>query len=448
MTLNSSTRKQSTVVSDVVHHSGLRYANLTDAGSPSSSVRPVRDTEPQPSGSNAVFPQLPSRLRQLMGPAVESHPQSHNAFFLNVTAPQRGKKLPVLMFIHGGAWSTGGGSVRWYDGHDLAAAGMIVVTVNYRLGAAGHIRSDDEPHGPLNELILALRWIRDSIEYYGGDPENITVAGQSAGAWYAWALAQVSQASGLMRRVALWSLPDIQPWNFAQRRSFSQQVLGDRPVIPHSFSEYRQVMERGNAELASFPSPLGAMPPMYLPAEKYPVHDWLRRVHNAVQRLHVRHVYVRHTAHEMTPFLPKPDDDKNISRTLAAVQGRVRQDTIHDQWATDLLARDDSPHDQMVQQATWESYGRTAAAISELANMANLHIVPRRFRGRSETVGLGSPHCFDLPFQFNNLANWHDAPMLKGLDLKVAERWAQELRDDLLEFMHGDSSSKPEELGT
>lgn len=436
-----------TVVNHVVHHRGVRYATLADPHCPWSAVVPVHPHEVNPTGSAAVFPQLPSRLRMLMGPAVEAHPQEHNAFYLNVTAPQSGWKLPVLVFIHGGAWSTGGGPVRWYHGGGLAASGVVVVTLNYRLGVAGHLRYDDTPHAVMDELILALQWVQRFIGNYGGDPQNVTVAGQSAGAWYAWALAQEPRASGLLQRVALWSLPEIQPWSFSQRRHFTRQILGEASEAVITTANYQALMQRGNDKLRATPSPLGAMPPMYLPAEERPIFGINRHVEQSVKRLHVKDVYIRHTAHEMTPFLPAPKEQAKVEETLASLKQRCKHRAISDPWPSEELIGDGSVYEQMVARATWESYGQLAEAIVTVGHKAGLRMVSRRFVGR--TAGrLGSPHCFDLPFQFNNVQNWYDAPMLEGIENSVAERWGIEVRDDLIEFMYGESSICRKELGT
>lgn len=448
MNPKSSAQQQPAVDTSTVHHGGLRYANLTHPDSPWSGVQPVSHSQVEPSGSDAVFPQLPSRLREIMGPAVEHLPQDHNAFFLNVTAPQRGNKLPVLVFIHGGAWATGGGTVRWYSGHGLAGAGVVVVTVNYRLGPAGHLRRDKQSHVPLDDLLHALRWVHTTIGEYGGDPTNITVAGQSAGAWYAWALAQDPRAGELMHRVALWSLPTVQPWSFTYRCEFTDHVLGQQAEDSVGLAEYEQVMQRGGAQLRTTSVPAGTMPPMYLPAEARPEKGLVQCVKNAVDKLHVEDIYVRHTAHEMAPFLPARQEDEKVSETLAALELRHEHDTISDQWPSAMLFEDGSRYDQMVQRATWGSYGKLAATIVETARTAQLRVIPRRFGGRSAVEGLGSPHCFDLPFQFKNLSDWHDAPMLQALDQVTATQWAAELSDDFLEFMHGDSSMSPRELGT
>src|SRR6202022_5192864 len=112
--------------------------------------------------------------------------------FLNVYAKSThgddGDGLPVLVWIHGGGYTQGDG--RGFDGTKLAQDGVVVVTLNYRLGALGflaHPALASQPGGPAGNYGLmdqqaAPRWVQRNIRRLGGDPENVTIAGQSAGA--------------------------------------------------------------------------------------------------------------------------------------------------------------------------------------------------------------------------------------------------------------------------
>lgn len=119
-------------------------------------------------------------------------PFSEDCLYLNIWAPaQPGEKLPVAFYIHGGAFLGGYGHEAEFDGTAYAKKGVILVTINYRLGVWGYLahpwlREENEHnvsgnYGTLDQ-IAALRWVRENIAAFGGDPENITVFGQSAGA--------------------------------------------------------------------------------------------------------------------------------------------------------------------------------------------------------------------------------------------------------------------------
>lgn len=125
---------------------------------------------------------------------------------LNVWAPAEGEGLPVMVFIHGGSFITGSGAIGGYDGARFARDGVVLVTINYRLGAEGFGWFGDGPANlGLRDQIGALEWVRDSIAAFGGDPTNVTVFGESAGAMSIGSLLAIERARPLFRRAILQS---------------------------------------------------------------------------------------------------------------------------------------------------------------------------------------------------------------------------------------------------
>jgi para-nitrobenzyl esterase len=133
---------------------------------------------------------------------------SEDCLFLNVWTPGTNatKKQAVLVYIHGGGFVEGSGGVDVYDGEELAKKGIVVVTVNYRLGVFGFLAhpelSAESPHGVsgnygILDQLAALQWIKKNIASFGGDPSRVTIAGQSAGASSVNALIMAPQAAGL-----------------------------------------------------------------------------------------------------------------------------------------------------------------------------------------------------------------------------------------------------------
>ncbi|MCY3971868.1 MAG: carboxylesterase family protein, partial [Acidobacteria bacterium] len=135
---------------------------------------------------------------------------SEDCLYLNLwTAGDDGDRLPVMVWIHGGALTRGSGSLPLYDGTALARKGVVVVTVNYRLGPFGYLahpalsaESDQEVSGNYGVLdqIFALEWVRDNIATFGGDPDRVTIFGESAGAWSVNVLQASPLARGLFHR--------------------------------------------------------------------------------------------------------------------------------------------------------------------------------------------------------------------------------------------------------
>ena len=123
-------------------------------------------------------------------------------------APDPQAKLPVLVFIHGGAFLTGSGSLAAYDGAALAARGTVVVTVNYRLGMFGWLRAPElgaTGNEGLADQAAALAWVQAEIAAFGGDPANVTVFGESAGAASIAAHLAAGRGGSLFRRAILQS---------------------------------------------------------------------------------------------------------------------------------------------------------------------------------------------------------------------------------------------------
>ncbi len=137
-------------------------------------------------------------------------PHSEDCLYLNVWTPKAdaGAKLPVMVWIHGGAYVFGSGSLDLYSGAPLAKRGAVVVTINYRLmqlGFFAHPALEREtPGGPVNfgllDQIEALRWVRANIARFGGDPGNVTIFGQSAGGKSVLALFSSPLARGLFHK--------------------------------------------------------------------------------------------------------------------------------------------------------------------------------------------------------------------------------------------------------
>ncbi len=122
---------------------------------------------------------------------------------LNIWTPAvDSARRPVLVWIHGGGFVCGSGSLNIYDGSKFARSGVVCVTINYRLGVDGFLLIDGAPaNRGLLDQVAALCWVRDNIAAFGGDPDAVTIAGESAGAMSVTTLLTMPIAAGLFRRV-------------------------------------------------------------------------------------------------------------------------------------------------------------------------------------------------------------------------------------------------------
>jgi para-nitrobenzyl esterase len=205
----------------------------------------LRWRAPQPPGSwdgdrdagevGAICIQPPSNGDPGVGPL----PMSEDCLTLNVWTPQqRGPQpLPVMVWIHGGGYNNGSGTAGLYDGANLARLGVVVVTINYRLGRLGFFdhpaleadraRGEAAANYGVMDQIAALEWVRDNAVAFGGDPGNVTIFGESAGGVAVTQLMVAPSARGLFHRAVVQS---------GMGRQRSAELALDRPGRPSAQS--------------------------------------------------------------------------------------------------------------------------------------------------------------------------------------------------------------------
>ena len=212
---------------DVVVFKGIPYA------APPTGDRRWRPPEPPEKWTdvrNALEfgPQCPQPPRGSV-----SMPSSEDCLTLNVWSPAKSadERLPVMVWIHGGGYVVGSGARPQFDGENLARRGVVIVTLNYRLGALGFLahpalslESDRRASGNygLLDQIAALHWVRANIAAFGGDPANVTLFGQSGGAYSTCILVVSPLAKGLFHRAIAQSVPLL----FGPKRRLNRRYYG------------------------------------------------------------------------------------------------------------------------------------------------------------------------------------------------------------------------------
>lgn len=197
-------------------------------------------------------------------PGVGPLPMSEDCLTLNVWTPagRGGAPLPVMVWIHGGGYNNGSGTAALYDGANMARRGVVVVTINYRLGRLGFFdhpalaveRAPGEPAGNYGVMdqIAALEWVRDHAAAFGGDPGTVTIFGESAGGAAVTQLMIAPAARGLFHRAVVQS---------GMGRQRSAELALDRPGRPSAQSLGR-VWARGAGLAAEVTADdLRAVPP-------------------------------------------------------------------------------------------------------------------------------------------------------------------------------------------
>lgn len=161
-------------------------------------------------------------------------PENEDCLFLNIWAPpgtKPGDAKPVMVWIHGGAYVLGSSSQPLYDGRRLATGGdVIVVSLNYRIGVFGfldlsQVSSRFDSNIGLRDVLAALRWVRDNIAAFGGDPSRVTVFGESAGAGIVTTLLAIPEADGLFAGAIAQSSPATSVYDQTRAQRVTRQVL-------------------------------------------------------------------------------------------------------------------------------------------------------------------------------------------------------------------------------
>ena len=191
---------------------GIPYAHAQRFRKPER-VKPwdgVKDVQSYGYVSPLLHPEQPGGNGEMMVPHMY-WPEKEDCQNLNIWTPsiRDGRKRPVMVWLHGGGFSAGSSIEQLaYDGENLSRAGdVVVVSVNHRLNVLGYLdlspfgeKYRDSANAGNLDLIAALEWIRDNIEGFGGDPENVTLFGQSGGGVKVWSLLQMPEADGLFHK--------------------------------------------------------------------------------------------------------------------------------------------------------------------------------------------------------------------------------------------------------
>lgn len=390
-----------------------------------------------------VPPQPPSRLRAAMGDFESVQGEDCLTLTISTPAADRGKR-PVLLWLHGGAFWTGAGSLPWYSGVPLSRHGdVVVVGVNYRLGALGfmNLPGVSPPNLGLLDQIAALRWVSEEIAAFGGDPDNITLVGQSAGGLSILAMLAQPESRARFRRAIVQSAPFgrmLRPLDAATRIGESvQRALGITEASQWADVSAEQINAAqliAARELAGFAV---TTPPFIPVADHQLLGDDL--IGAALAGAVERDLMIGYTRDESAAFFAS---DERIAQAGAeqvrAVFARffgAAADAAIDEYR--LRARSPDSFGLLSEVLGDASFG---AGLFDFAARMNDYGRPAhvfRFDWRAPDNRFGACHCIELPFMFDTLPAW-DAPMLEGGDAEDMARLAATMRDAWIAFArHG-----------
>lgn len=216
-------------------------------------------------------------------------PMSEDCLNLNVWAPKDARNAPVIVWIHGGALTRGTSSQITYDGAALAKRGVVVVSINYRLGMLGYLAhpelSAESPDGVsgnygLLDQIAALKWVKENISAFGGNPDNVTVAGQSAGALSVVYLMASPRARGLFHKAIaqsayIPSMPELKSKRFGMPSAEDEGVYFAGKLGARNIDALRAIDAKaliGGPALAGY-EPSGTVDGVVLPRQLVDIFD-------------------------------------------------------------------------------------------------------------------------------------------------------------------------------
>ncbi|MET3907510.1 para-nitrobenzyl esterase [Bradyrhizobium sp. S3.3.6] len=391
-----------------------------------------------------VPPQLPSRLDSVMGTyEVE---QSEDCLHLDIwTTHRAGDNAPVLVFLHGGAFMTGGGSLPCYDGSVLAREnGLVVVNITSRLGLLGFWPGPDfgELNLGLHDQAAALRWIREAISCFGGDPARITVIGQSAGAFSIAAFLGTDLGRDLFSRAIIMSAPvGVELRTVETARPLAKTLLdvlglADQDVDRLRTMSVDQILGLLRGLQSRPPAIPGDISPPFMPVLDSSLipRDPVASIQNGSAQW--CDIMIGVTREEYAAFsLSNPTlndlSENEVNEIFKLQLGSGAADAILKIRSARVPA---IPRTIVGDLYTDKLFTDANLAVATAQAKAGRNVFSYRFDWQSPVPGLGACHCIDLPFLFGNIDVWRNVPMLKGADRREVEELSRRFRGAIAAF--------------
>jgi para-nitrobenzyl esterase len=375
----------------------------------------------------SICPQPPLRISEALG--EHGGRQSEDCLTLTVWSPlPLGRSRPVLVWIHGGAFLSGGGSIPWYDGARLARDNdIVVVGVNYRLGALGFLCRPGLVNGNMGFLdqIRAIEWLNENAASFGCDPRQVTLMGQSVGAISIACMLALPPVRQLFRRAIFLSGGLLGTLSAAEAVDVADRFCASLGIDPNSGDALHrlqcaptpQILDAQLATIRATVRPAGDVMPVFslatvsgLPAGsalEIAVQEGAREIDALVST----------TSEEMRIFQGldpritdlKSNDLPKVAQGLFGDSGLSRIDRAR-------RARPGATPPQLLADAYTEWFAqsgrRMATATAEGRGSAWLY----RFDWSAPGSGYGACHCIDLPFVFGTFDAFRGARILGGAE--------------------------------
>ncbi|HEY6643221.1 carboxylesterase/lipase family protein [Povalibacter sp.] len=384
----------------------------------------------------AACVQPPSRAGNIYAdppPAI-----SEDCLFLNIWAPRAARKAPVFVWIYGGALSSGASNLSMYEGSKLASRGVVFVSINYRLGILGYLahpqlsaESPEKISGNygLKDQIAALRWIQRNIAAFGGDPANVTIAGESAGALSVMHLMNSPPARGLFAKAIaqsayMISLPELKQ---AKYGSPSAETIGEQLATAIGAPDLATLRSMDAAAMTSAAASTG-----YFPMNNVDGHTLLRQIVDSFEdgkqaKVPILAGFNQGEIRSLRVLIPPvPADAATYESAI-----RSRYADLADRF---LKLYPGTNLEESILAITRDSlYGWTAEKLvksqTALGERGFLYLFDHGYPA-ADTASLHAFHAAEIPYVFGNIdrtsAAWPkipDAPLERALSDAMADYW-------------------------
>lgn len=408
-------------------HFRIRYATYNGRFQPCSMVNGIEYAL----DGQFAFPQNVGRLEKLLNHHTPK--QTEDCFFLDIWTPDTSGMKKIIFWIHGGAFVAGASADHQNDATNLSKNNdIIVVSVSYRLGFLGTAYFDGIPQQNcgFHDIITALQWTHTYIHNFNGDNNDITIAGQSSGAWYAMAIHTSPLLQHLFSQTMLFSLPGTMK---AISQDISQEISRRFFKYLHCYStdynsisiekilSIQQKIGIENKKRYKFDVPL-------LPTieSEYISSDFFKEIPKINKRL-----FLQFTKDECGAYIYKYPIYKQFPSSLLVSIFLKRY--CPDRTFQTLRKERKKTKDLYVATRNITSYTLFHQPAEEIAKLSPLVTINEfSFDSTSRT---GCCHCFDLPFIFDNFPYWQNSPIFSNCNKDLIHNKIEEMQRVILNFI-------------
>ena len=384
-------------------------------------------------GQATSFPQNQGSLEAMLRHG--KLPQAEDSFFVDIWTPESEELKPVLFWIHGGAFVSGASGDIHNNAENLSRnANIVVVSVSYRLGFLGTANFDGIPQKNcgFHDIVTALEWTNRHIEHFGGDTRNITVGGQSSGAWYAMAIHTSPRLQHLFHKTILFSWPGtMQAISEETSCEISNQFQNELKKQFHTTLDNAKLDDilsiqrnigKFNKKRRNFLVP-------FLPCIET---DYISEDFYSAIRATQKKIFLQYTQNECGIYVYKFPIGKHtpISIISPFLKRYCPENTYQK-----LKASRKQTHDSYQTVVDVTSDILFFEPTRKIIEICKDKAVFNAFTYPAPNKKTQCCHCFDIPFLFGNIENWQTSKIFRGCDFSSIRKESTTLQKKIAEFI-------------